>query len=360
MLFCRRCHRYDCFLHKDKQATPNLNIEPKMNSSNYRPCSPQCYRIASKEKKIELRRSYSEIADHRSSRPSTNGYLTRRPKFTTMKSDPLSSSNGLSIKSSFKRSLTNDVGQWSANEKSLFRVFHSIYGDNICLIADLLDKPCSQVYSLYMKEIEDHEQKPTLQRQNSEASTSTIGSFSGITSTASSDSIGIKSNEIGEKAMTSNGDEPMIVCNGKHEQHSVGLTRILSFEKIICIDILRSILVHRPLVDLIHPRFVVNNFYSIIIIRIIPRPRKNVIIIIHVIMILRSPVTKIVIVFVRAISARNSVVVQARNVIIVFLAVVVDPHVQRNNVPVMQLDENVIRIYVHPVVPMIFVLSTMK
>lgn len=234
MLFCRRCHRYDCFLHKEKQATPNLNIEPKNNSSNYRPCSSQCYRIISKEKKIELRRSYSEIADHRTS---TNGYHTRRPKFTMTKSDPINSWNGLSMKSSLKRQLTDDVCQWSASEKSLFRVFYTIYGDNICLIADLLDKPCSQVYNLYMKEIETHERKqPALQRQNSEASTSTIGSFSAVTSTTSSDSIGTKNNEIGEKATTSNGDE-MIVCNGKqHEQQSVGQENLLINETSRFID----------------------------------------------------------------------------------------------------------------------------
>ena len=219
MLFCRRCHRYDCFLHKDKQATPSLNTEPKNNSSIYHPCSPQCFRIISKEKKMELRRSYSEIADHRPS----NGYHSKRSRFTTMRSDPINStnfrnsSNGLTIKSSFKRQSNNDVCQWSASEKSLSRVFCTIYGDNICLIADLLDKPCSQVYALYIKEMEDHERKPSLQRENSETSISTIGSFSAITSTTSSDSNGIKTNGNGQKVTS----EETILCNGKHEQNSV-------------------------------------------------------------------------------------------------------------------------------------------
>jgi hypothetical protein len=222
MLFCRRCHRYDCFLHKDKQATPSLNIEPKNNSSNYRPCSSHCFRIMSKEKKIELRRSYSEIADHRPS----NGYHSRHSRFNTMRNDSMTStnsrqsSNGWTIKSSFKRQLTNDISQWSASEKSLFRVFCTIYGDNICLVADLLDKPCSQVYALYIKEMEDHERKPILQRQNSETSTSTIGSFSAITSTTSSDSIGMKINGNGHTATSSNTEET-VLSNGKHEQNSV-------------------------------------------------------------------------------------------------------------------------------------------
>lgn len=208
MLFCRRCHRYDCFLHKDKQATPSLNIEPKTNSSIYRPCNPNCFRILSKEKKIELRRSYSEIADHRPS----NGYHSKRSKLHTMRSDPMAS---------IKRQWTHDISQWSASDKSLFRVFCTIYGDNICLIANLLDKPCSQVYSLYLKEMEDQERKPALQRQNSEASVSTIGSFSAVTSTASSDSIGTKTNGNDQKATTSNNADETILCNGKHEHNSV-------------------------------------------------------------------------------------------------------------------------------------------
>ena len=85
-----------------------------------------------------------------------------------------------------------------------------------------------------------------------------------------------------------------------------------------------------------------------------PLQRKNVIIIIHVIMIHQYLVTNIAIVFVREISVRNSVHVHQQNVIIVFPVVVVDHRVQRNNVHVMQPVENVIRIYVHPVVPMIF------
>lgn len=165
MLFCRRCHRYDCFLHKDKQAIPDLNTEPKNFSSIYRPCSRHCYRINPKRSKIELRRSHSELVDHRTFQTASNGYHSKRPKFTTIKSEPMTPtefifpSNGFSIKPSLKRKLTDELSEWSASDKSLFRVFHTIYADNICLIANILDKPCSQVYVLYTNEMENNERK---------------------------------------------------------------------------------------------------------------------------------------------------------------------------------------------------------
>jgi hypothetical protein len=154
-----------------------------------------------------------------------------------IKPEPISSinfnfpSNGFLIKPSLKRKLTDELTEWSSSDKSLFRVFYTIYGDNICMIANLLEKPCSQVYVFYTNEKEINEKNSFLQRQCSTTSTSsTVGSFSGINSTASSDSNEIKIN--GEhkkkkingtpKATTTNGGEESIeehntMCNGKHE-----------------------------------------------------------------------------------------------------------------------------------------------
>ncbi len=243
MLFCRRCHRYDCFLHKDKQAIPDVNIEPKNCNTIYQPCSLHCYRIrpmSQRRTKIELKRSYSELSDNKTFKIPINGFHSKHSKLNTIKSEPLSSNfnflpNGFLLKPSLKRKLTDEISEWSSSDKSLFRVFYTIYGDNICMIADLLDKPCSQVYLFYTNEIEINEKKFVLQRQSSTTSTSTTGSFSAITSTtSSSDSNDMKSN--GErkkkkingipKATTTNGSDEFIeeetkMCNGKHEQHLV-------------------------------------------------------------------------------------------------------------------------------------------
>ncbi|UJR21358.1 hypothetical protein I4U23_024450 [Adineta vaga] len=240
MLFCRRCHRYDCFLHKDKQATPDLTIEPKNSNAVYCPCSHHCYRmnsVSSRRTKLELKRSFSDIVDHKTFKPPLNGFHSKRPKLNTVKTEPFSPdsngfTNGFHFKPSLKRKLTDEVSEWSPSDKSLFRVFHTIYGNNICMIANLLDKPCSQVYVFYTNEMQANEKNSLFQRQTSSASTSTLGSFSGVVSSISSDSSDVKINGEhkkkkkinGVKATTTDHIEGLSkqngkMCNGKEEQN---------------------------------------------------------------------------------------------------------------------------------------------
>lgn len=188
MLFCRRCHRYDCFLHKDKQVLPDLINRSKNSNHNYQPCSRFCYRqtlFNYKRTKIDFQRSYSDLSEQQI----TNGFYYKTKR---LKSEPISLSNGndCHLKPSLKRKLNDDLSEWSASDKSLFRVFSLIYGDNICMIADLLDKPCSQVYTFSLNE--NHAETPTsehcLQRQCSTTSLSASESFSAMTSTDSNES----------------------------------------------------------------------------------------------------------------------------------------------------------------------------
>jgi histone-lysine N-methyltransferase EZH2 len=152
MLFCRRCHRYDCFLHKDKSIIPDFNNNQSKTNSNiiYRPCNSHCYRnkpILQNRRKIDLKRSHSELFKT----PIKNGFYSKR-----LKSEEFSSSNiyqnGFILKSSLKRKLNDELSNWLSSEKSLFRVFSTIFNDNLCMIANLLDKPCSQVYTFYLNE----------------------------------------------------------------------------------------------------------------------------------------------------------------------------------------------------------------
>ncbi|CAF0794010.1 unnamed protein product [Rotaria sordida] len=190
MLFCRRCHRYDCFLHKDKSIIPDLNNQSKNNSDIiYRPCNFHCYRRKTlslkqqKRNKIELKRSYSEFINNNNTtfQISTNSFYSKRVKSNINKSEYRSSiinsniyKNGFLFKPSLKRKLNNEILNWSSSDKSLFRVFCTIYGDNICMIADLLDKPCSQVYIFYLNEIQVNEKQLFLQRQLSTTSPNLI------------------------------------------------------------------------------------------------------------------------------------------------------------------------------------------
>ncbi|CAF0901641.1 unnamed protein product [Adineta ricciae] len=227
MLFCRRCHRYDCFLHKDKPVTPILNKPSKMSNHIYRPCSLQCYQrnpkscFQQRRANLELKRSYSELLD---SKPSTNGLHSKRTKSNLIKADEISSTfdfnfsrNGLLFKPSLKRKSTDELAHWSVSDKSLFRVFYKIFGDNICMIADLIDKPCSQVYTFHLNEIEINEKKLFLQKQ-----LSSIGPLLDMTT---SDSIDVKINGVYKKKI--NGDSAdmhgmeneMNMCNGDDKDH---------------------------------------------------------------------------------------------------------------------------------------------
>lgn len=253
MLFCRRCHRYDCFLHKDKPAAPDLKLQPKKSTAVCRPCSRFCYQIDSmppRRVKPEFHRSYSELPTFKTP---INGFHSRRSKLNAVKTEPTSPSNGTSLcngffhKPSLKRKLNDEASAWSPSEKSLFRVFHTIYGDNICMIADLLDKPCSQVYVFYTSEVHIDEKQLFLQRQASTSSLSTLSSFSGVVSSMSSDSAEVKMNGDhkkkkmnGSRATTSDSasastEDDAKLTNGKDEQHSVGEIprRWLSFTPVL-------------------------------------------------------------------------------------------------------------------------------
>ena len=319
MLFCRRCHRYDCFLHKDKQVQPDLVHRSKISNNNYQSCSRFCYRTTlfnCKRTKFEFNRSQSDLSDvHRRS----NGfhYETKRVKSEPM---PMTNGNG-HLKASVKRKLTEELSEWSASDKSLFRVFSLIYGDNICMIADLLDKPCSQVYLLSLNE--NHAETKTneqhfLQRQCSTASLSTNDSFSAMTSTDSDGQP--KANSTHEK------DDSNSVEINSH------LYLFLCF--FLCFFRVQQIVLHLDVISI--QQITANVTHSI-----------------HVITIILKSVIAIATVFVRVISVRNSVVVRHENVTIGLLAVVVVRLVRQNNVRVMQLAVNVILICVLRVVPMI-------
>ena len=219
MLFCRRCYRYDCFLHKDKPVTPDLNIQSKHSNVNYRPCNSYCYRTKpvssyhQRRNKIELKRSHSELINNTKFKAPTNGLYSKRIKSNIIKSEQLLSSsidsnvyrNGFVFKPSLKRKLNNEISNWLSSDKSLFRIFYKIYGDNICLIADLLDKSCSEIYTFYL-----NEKNLALQRQ-----LSTIGAFPEINSITSLDLIDMK---IHSKEWM---DTEIKMCNGNDNQQSV-------------------------------------------------------------------------------------------------------------------------------------------
>uniref|UniRef100_A0A674B919 [histone H3]-lysine(27) N-trimethyltransferase n=1 Tax=Salmo trutta TaxID=8032 RepID=A0A674B919_SALTR len=171
-LFCRRCFKYDCFLHPF-HATPNTYKRKNMeNLVDSKPCGDECYMylypdgMATERSKTPSKRPVIR----RRGRPSDNS----RPSTPTVSTDTkdtdseqegkdddddddkdtTSSSEGNS-RTPVKLKLTCDpqVVDWSAAEASLFRVLIGTYYDNYCPIARLIgSKTCRQVYDFRVKE----------------------------------------------------------------------------------------------------------------------------------------------------------------------------------------------------------------
>ncbi|XP_008328236.1 histone-lysine N-methyltransferase EZH1 isoform X4 [Cynoglossus semilaevis] len=169
-LFCRRCFKYDCFLHPF-HATPNVY---KRKSKEIRvetePCSADCFL---------LQKGAKEFVDQNMLR-SQRSRRRRRPQRTTSSSCPgpsgcaeevkegdsdhetTSSSEGNSRCQTPTKLRTGEddgeqqaccVVQWSGAEESLFRVLYGTYYNNFCSIARLIGtKNCKEVYEFAVKE----------------------------------------------------------------------------------------------------------------------------------------------------------------------------------------------------------------
>uniref|UniRef100_A0A8D2EZ43 [histone H3]-lysine(27) N-trimethyltransferase n=1 Tax=Theropithecus gelada TaxID=9565 RepID=A0A8D2EZ43_THEGE len=118
-LFCRRCFKYDCFLHPF-HATPNVykrkNKEIKIEPE---PCGTDCFLL---------------LANSRCQTPTKQKASPAPPQLCVVEapSEPV---------------------EWTGAEESLFRVFHGTYFNNFCSIARLLGtKTCKQVFQFAVKE----------------------------------------------------------------------------------------------------------------------------------------------------------------------------------------------------------------
>ncbi|PWA25062.1 hypothetical protein CCH79_00019067 [Gambusia affinis] len=206
-LFCRRCFKYDCFLHPPPpiptrschdnklslpafHATPNTykrkNLE---NLVNTKPCGAECYMYLVQD---GMAREYPAGAE-RAKTPSKRSLGRRRGRLPNSSSRPgtptvssetkdtdsdregskdderdndkddedkkdetTSSSEGNSrCQTPVKMKLTCDpeAVDWTGAEASLFRVLIGTYYDNFCAIARLIGtKTCRQVYEFRVKE----------------------------------------------------------------------------------------------------------------------------------------------------------------------------------------------------------------
>ncbi|XP_051704986.1 histone-lysine N-methyltransferase EZH2 isoform X16 [Oryctolagus cuniculus] len=187
-LFCRRCFKYDCFLHRkcnySFHATPNTykrkNTETALDN---KPCGPQCYQHLEGAKEFAAALTAERIKTppkrpggrrrgrlpNNSSRPSTPTINVLESKDTDSdreagtetggenndkeeeeKKDETSSSSEANSRCQTPIKMKPNIEppenvEWSGAEASMFRVLIGTYYDNFCAIARLIGtKTCRQ------------------------------------------------------------------------------------------------------------------------------------------------------------------------------------------------------------------------
>ncbi|XP_015458016.3 histone-lysine N-methyltransferase EZH1 isoform X2 [Astyanax mexicanus] len=172
-LFCRRCFKYDCFLHPF-HASPNVyKRKSKEIRMETEPCGIDCFLLQKGAKEFAdqyMLRSQRSRRRRRQIRPSSSAgpapsSSAEEGKDGDSDHETTSSSEGNSrcptpTKLKQEEELVEDnepPQQWSGADESLFRVLHGTYYNNFCSIARLIGtKTCKQVYEFAMKEVLIH------------------------------------------------------------------------------------------------------------------------------------------------------------------------------------------------------------
>uniref|UniRef100_A0A8C4HQM3 [histone H3]-lysine(27) N-trimethyltransferase n=1 Tax=Dicentrarchus labrax TaxID=13489 RepID=A0A8C4HQM3_DICLA len=176
-LFCRRCFKYDCFLHPF-HATPNVyKRKSKEMRMETEPCGVDCFLLQciiyfvvysllfSPPLAPLSRRRRRQQRPTSSSCPGPSG-SAEESKQGDSDHETTSSSEGNSRSQTPTKLHPGDddgaqqaccVVQWSGAEESLFRVLHGTYFNNFCSIARLIGtKNCKEVYEFAVKEVLIH------------------------------------------------------------------------------------------------------------------------------------------------------------------------------------------------------------
>ncbi|XP_062388265.1 histone-lysine N-methyltransferase EZH1 isoform X2 [Sardina pilchardus] len=175
-LFCRRCFKYDCFLHPF-HASPNVyKRKSKEIRMETEPCGLECFLLQKGAKEFADQHMFkSQRSRRRRRQPRASASDGPAPSSAAEESkdgdsdhETTSSSEGNSRCQTPTKQRQEEEGeeaqveaqgeqQWSGAEESLFRVLHGTYFNNFCSISRLIGtKTCRQVYEFAVKEVLIH------------------------------------------------------------------------------------------------------------------------------------------------------------------------------------------------------------
>ncbi|XP_022900645.1 histone-lysine N-methyltransferase E(z) [Onthophagus taurus] len=182
-LFCRRCFKYDCFLHRLQACHPGPNLQkrrgPDLKPFN-EPCGANCYMNLDgvKEKLAKQEQDESEKVKDKNIKDGDCSKLSNPRKICKQQSvdsgneassedsndsnkynkdsgdgNPVSTTTSFSLLGLMG---DNDHCEWTGSDQSLFRALHKVFLNNYCAIAQIiLTKTCQQVYHFAQKEADD-------------------------------------------------------------------------------------------------------------------------------------------------------------------------------------------------------------